>query len=571
MKKFDIEFKKLTNNKYPFLRFVRAEYSVGDNNLILHFLASAQAIDSGVLSDRVKADIIKEVVNLVPDEITFAIKYTKVFADEETVRVILTQALKKYIGIAVSMIKPEDVSVVVNDYVIDIKIKAQKAYSSMIKTEDVKEKIVDYLNENFVENINFEVVEKYISDEEKKKIAEKSLKTVENAGFSCDIKVNEDGTIKEDENDVFSDLIDPFEDTIVIYGEARQIKATALENLVGKAYMNVLPMYISDIKDTMESATVCGRVIGLEKREYRNKNYGLDLPKGGRFKKNTTDEKLPMYTFTIDDTTDKLAVVYFAKDTTVNAIDLSLRDEKSVVISGKLNERNGAKQIMVDKMWLADVDYSTIKTELPQKSASKNYYLVHPEKYYEESQGSISELLSGTKEVAPYLKGKSFVVFDFETTGLDVQHCMVVQLGSYKIVDGKIVETFNTLINPCCHIPEATSAIHGIYDKDVLNAPEFKEVLPDFFKFTRGATLVGHNACGYDLPILTRLSKESGYNFDNPVLDTLILAKQYYRLPSYKLENLAKHFNITLDNAHNADFDAIATAKLFIILAEKLK
>ena len=571
MKKFDIEFKKLTNNKYPFLRFVRAEYSVGDNNLILHFLASAQAIASGVLSARVKDEIIIEVVNLVPDEITFAIKYTKVFADEETVRVILTQALKKYIGIAVSMIKPDDVSVVVNDYVIDIKIKAQKAYSSMIKTEDVKEKIVDYLNENFVENINFEVVDKYISDEEKKKIAEKSLKTVENAGFSCDIKVNEDGTIKEDENDVFSDLIDPFEDTIVIYGDARQIKATALENLVGKAYMNVLPMYISDIKDTMESATVCGRVIGLEKREYRNKNYGLDLPKGGRFKKNTTDEKLPMYTFTIDDTTDKLAVVYFAKDTTVNAIDLSLRDEKSVVVSGKLNERNGAKQIMVDKMWLADVDYSTIKTELPQKSASKNYYLVHPEKYYEESQGSISELLSGTKEVAPYLKGKSFVVFDFETTGLDVQHCMVVQLGSYKIVDGKIVETFNTLINPCCHIPEATSAIHGIYDNDVLTAPEFKDVLPDFFKFTRGATLVGHNACGYDLPILTRLSKESGYNFDNPVLDTLILAKQYYRLPSYKLENLAKHFNISLDNAHNADFDAIATAKLFIILAEKLK
>ena len=87
--------------------------------------------------------------------------------------------------------------------------------------------------------------------EEKKKIAEKSLKTVENAGFNCDIKVSADGTVKEDGNDVFSDLIDPSDDTIVIYGDARQIKATALENLVGKAYMNVLPMYISDIKDTM--------------------------------------------------------------------------------------------------------------------------------------------------------------------------------------------------------------------------------------------------------------------------------------------------------------------------------
>ena len=135
--------------------------------------------------------------------------------------------------------------------------------------------------------------------------------------------------MKEDGNDVFSDLIDPSDDTIVIYGDARQIKATALENLVGKAYMNVLPMYISDIKDTMEAATVCGRVVGLEKREYRNKNFGLNLPTGGRFKKNTTDEKLPMYTFTIDDTTGKLSVVYFARDTKVNALDLSLRDERN--------------------------------------------------------------------------------------------------------------------------------------------------------------------------------------------------------------------------------------------------
>ena len=125
-----------------------------------------------------------------------------------------------------------------------------------------------------------------------------------------------------------------------------------------------------------------------------------------------------------------------------------MRDEKNVVISGKLSDRNGSKQIMVDKMWLADVDYSTIKTELPQKSANKNYYLVRPEKYFEESQSSMDDLLGGEKEVAPYLKGKTFVVFDLETTGLDVQHCMVVQLGSYKIVDGKIVETFNTLSYP---------------------------------------------------------------------------------------------------------------------------
>lgn len=113
---------------------------MSDNNLILHFLASAQSIDGGVLSDRVKDDIVKAVVPLVPDEITFSVRYTKVYADEDTVRVKLMQALQKYMGIAAGMIKPEDVSIQVNDYVIDVKIKAQKAYSSMLKADDVKEK-----------------------------------------------------------------------------------------------------------------------------------------------------------------------------------------------------------------------------------------------------------------------------------------------------------------------------------------------------------------------------------------------------------------------------------------------
>lgn len=87
-----------------------------------------------------KDDIVKAVVPLVPDEITFSVRYTKVYADEDAVRVKLMQALQKYMGIAAGMIKPEDVSIQVNDYVIDVKIKAQKAYSSMLKADDVKEK-----------------------------------------------------------------------------------------------------------------------------------------------------------------------------------------------------------------------------------------------------------------------------------------------------------------------------------------------------------------------------------------------------------------------------------------------
>lgn len=285
MKKFEETFRLKSENKYPFVRFVRAEYSRSENKLLIYFLATAQAVDGGILSDAVKEDIVNTIVPLLPDEITFSVKYIKVHADEETVRVRLMQAITKYVGVAAQAIKPEDVSVRVDEYVIDVRIKAQKAYFSLLNTEDLRDNVVSYLNDNFVENVNYEIIEKYITEEEKRKISEKSLKTVENAGLNCNISVNDDGTVKEDGNHVFTDLIDPSQDTVVLYEQVRQIKATPVENLVGKAYMNVLPMYIGDIKDTLETATVCGKVAGLEKREYKNKNFGLNLPTGGSHKR----------------------------------------------------------------------------------------------------------------------------------------------------------------------------------------------------------------------------------------------------------------------------------------------
>ena len=107
MKKFEETFRLKSENKYPFVRFVRAEYSRSENKLLIYFLATAQAVDGGILSDAVKEDIVNTIVPLLPDEITFSVKYIKVHADEETVRVRLMQAITKYVGVAAQAIKPE--------------------------------------------------------------------------------------------------------------------------------------------------------------------------------------------------------------------------------------------------------------------------------------------------------------------------------------------------------------------------------------------------------------------------------------------------------------------------------
>jgi exonuclease, DNA polymerase III, epsilon subunit family len=223
-----------------------------------------------------------------------------------------------------------------------------------------------------------------------------------------------------------------------------------------------------------------------------------------------------------------------------------------------------------DKIWLAELDFSQINREKEKKTVSQKYQIVMPEKYIEVEQAAILDYLDKPKDVPELLKGKTYVAFDLETTGLDVNSVMIVQLGAAKISDGKVVETFQTLVNPVCHIPEDATAVHGITDDMVLSAPEFYEVLPDFYKFTRGATLVGQNIFGYDMPILNRFAKLYGYEFDNPIMDTLIMAKSKIRLPRYNLDMLCKHFDVSLSNAHKADCDALATAKCFIKLASIL-
>lgn len=572
MKQFDAAFKAATENRYPYIRFVRAEYGKSEKRLIIFFIADAAAVDGGVLSDTVKSDIVKVLAGFLPDEITFQVRYVKVFADEETVRVKLMQALSKHLTMAVGAISAEDINITVNDYIIDIGIKTPKHVFSLFANEKIKESILNELGESFVEKINLELIEKYISEADKAKIVEKNKEIYNKANENSQITVDAEGRLIDTSDGVFDDLtVDASEDTIVVYEQIRQIKAVPVCTLAGKSYLTSMPMYICDIKDNFESAVICGSIQGLQRREYKNKNYGAEVT-SKRFKKNTSDEKLPLYSFTIDDTTGRFSVVYFPFDNNNSALEKSLREGADVVVSGKIGERNGVLQLTVDKMWLADVDYGTVKNELPAKKEPKNYGKITPEKYFEPSQCNLGELLNGEEETPPFLKGKTFVVFDFETTGLDVASCMVVQIGSYKIVDGKIVESFNTLVNPMCHIPEDASKIHGVYDKDVMFEPEFMEILPDFYKFTRGATLVGHNVFGYDLPILMRMSKPYGYVFDNPVLDTLVLAKsQSLSVSRYNLETLSKHFNINLDNAHSADCDAIATAKLFLILASRLK
>ena len=89
---------------------------------------------------------------------------------------------------------------------------------------------------------------------------------------------------------------------------------------------------------------------------------------------------------------------------------------------------------------------------------------------------------------------------------------------------------------------------------------------PDFYKFCFGSTMVGHNV-SFDISFIYNIAKKLSYNFDNPLMDTLEMARaKLPGLKNYKLATVVDKLNIVLENAHRAINDATATAKVFIKL-----
>jgi DNA polymerase-3 subunit alpha (Gram-positive type) len=167
-----------------------------------------------------------------------------------------------------------------------------------------------------------------------------------------------------------------------------------------------------------------------------------------------------------------------------------------------------------------------------------------------------------------YLALNTFVAFDLETTGFDLQIDKITEIGAVKIVNGKITETFTTLINPQMPISKEITRLTGIDDKMVKNAPAIKDVVPDFFRFCFGASLIAHNI-DFDHRFITKAALDGGggIKFGNTLIDTLKMARNGLKgLNNYKLNTIAERLKIDLGTHHRALSDANTCAEICINL-----
>jgi DNA polymerase III epsilon subunit family exonuclease len=164
------------------------------------------------------------------------------------------------------------------------------------------------------------------------------------------------------------------------------------------------------------------------------------------------------------------------------------------------------------------------------------------------------------------LADATFVVFDFETTGLDVTRgARVVEIGALKLERGDVIDHFLTLVDPGVPIPADATAVHGLTDADVAGQAKLAETFPGFITFAGDAALVAYNL-PFDLSFAVAATKELGLGpLKNATVDLLALARHYYpSLESHKLESLARALNVANPAPHRAMGDVAVESQLLL-------
>ncbi len=155
--------------------------------------------------------------------------------------------------------------------------------------------------------------------------------------------------------------------------------------------------------------------------------------------------------------------------------------------------------------------------------------------------------------------------FDLETTGVNVVKDRIVEISIFKISPEGHEESMTRLINPTIPIPPESSAIHGIKDADVANAPTFAELAHELDRFLQHCDLGGYNSNKFDVPMLIEEFLRCGINFDVKKRRLVDVQNIFHKMEPRTLKAAYRFYcGKELVDAHEAEADTKATYEILL-------
>lgn len=161
---------------------------------------------------------------------------------------------------------------------------------------------------------------------------------------------------------------------------------------------------------------------------------------------------------------------------------------------------------------------------------------------------------------------RPLIVFDLETTGLDLVRDRIIQISYIKVLPGGKEQRENLLINPCKPIPQEVTELTGISNDDVKDAPSFKDVAQQLSEKMKDCDFAGYNSNHFDIPMLAEEFLRAGIDFDFSKCRLIDAQTIFHKM---ERRNLAAAYKFYCGRkmeedfaAHRADQDTEATYRV---------
>lgn len=163
---------------------------------------------------------------------------------------------------------------------------------------------------------------------------------------------------------------------------------------------------------------------------------------------------------------------------------------------------------------------------------------------------------------------RPLIVFDLETTGLDLVRDRIIQISYIKVLPGGEEQRENLLINPCKPIPQEVTELTGISNDDVKDAPSFKDVAQQLSEKMKDCDFAGYNSNHFDIPMLAEEFLRAGIDFDFSKCRLIDAQTIFHKMERRNLAAAYKFYcgrKMEEDfTAHRADEDTEATYRVLM-------